>query len=148
MTEAKGSHNGDGQDGSHKNDFFTVLLVDGLAPVDGQLEAFLKAGGNFILKALSAEEAVAMTRRFEPNLILLDSEWKGASGLALLPDLLAVWPSAAVIVLAVKPSIRDAVEAMKMGAVEVLERPLDLKRLERAMDAQKALFMDREGGPD
>jgi DNA-binding NtrC family response regulator len=131
---------------SAKNSFFTTLLVDGKAPAQEGLEAFLKKEGHFVLKAESVKEALAMTQRFQPDLILLDSEWKGSSGLALLPDLLAVRASAAVIVLAVTPSIRDAVEAMKMGAVEVLERPLDMDRLKAAIDIQKALFT--VSGPD
>jgi DNA-binding NtrC family response regulator len=136
-----GAANGHPEHGlPQKNSFFTTLLVDGKAPTQEGLEAFLKKEGHFVLKAESAEEALAMTHRFQPDLILLDSEWKGSSGLALLPDLLAVRASAAVIVLAVTPSIRDAVEAMKMGAVEVLERPLDLKKLKVAIDIQKALF--------
>lgn len=133
------------QDGEvHKNAFFTTLLVDGTVPVDKELESFLKAEGHFILKAESAADAIAMTKRFQPDLILLDSQWKGSSGVALLPDLLAERSAAAVILLAVTPSIRDAVEAMKMGAVEVLERPIDFKKLKLAMDIQKALFMTDE----
>lgn len=133
----------------HKNSLFTTLLVDGKTPKEEKLEDFLKSEGHFVLKAESAEDAVAMTRRFQPDLILLDSQWKGSSGLALLPELLAERSSAAVIVLAVTKSIPDAVEAMKMGAVEVLQRPIDLKKLKLAMDIQKKLFMvGDDGGTD
>lgn len=138
----KGMHDGE----VHKNAFFTTLLVDGKEPVDKELETFLKAEGHFILKAESAADAVAMTKRFQPDLILLDSQWKGSSGVSLLPDLLAQRSVAAVILMSVTHSIPDAVEAMKMGAVEVLERPLDFKKLKMAMDIQKALFMS--GEPD
>lgn len=133
-----------GNGAPHKNALFTTLLVDGKAPAEKGLEAFLKEEGHFVLKAESAEEAVSMTLRFQPDLILLDSQWKGSSGLALLPELLAARSTAAVIVLAVTHSIPDAVLAMKMGAVEVLERPLDFAKLKLAMDTQKALFMGED----
>lgn len=131
-----------------KNALFTTLLVDGVAPTEKDLEVFLKEEGHFVLKAESAAEAVSMTLRFQPDLILLDSKWKGTSGLALLPELLAARSAAAVIVMAVTPSIPDAVLAMKMGAVEVLERPLDFKKLKVAMDTQKALFMGEDASGD
>jgi DNA-binding NtrC family response regulator len=125
---------------SQKNPFFTTLVVDGKFAIDGVLEAFLKSEGHFILKAESAEEALALTRRFKPDLILLDSQVEGISGVTLLSELLLVHDTAAVIMLALTPSVLEAVEAMKWGAVDVLERPLDLKKLKLAIDIQKALF--------
>lgn len=140
---ANGHHDGK----IEKNAFFTTLLVDGKVPVDAGLEDFLKTEGHFVLKSESAEDAVAMTHRFQPDLILLDSQWKGSSGVALLPELLAQCSSAAVILLAVTPSIHDAVEAMKMGAVEVLERPLNLKKLKQVIDIQKSFFNSGVASP-
>jgi DNA-binding NtrC family response regulator len=130
--------------GNGKGSLFTTLLVDGIGPADERLENFLKSEGHFVLKAESAADAVDMTRRFRPDLILLDSEWKGSDGLALLPALLTARASAAVIVMAITHSIPSAVLAMKMGAVEVLERPIDLSKLKQAIDIQKALFMSSE----
>jgi DNA-binding NtrC family response regulator len=125
---------------SQKNPFFTTLVVDGKFSIDGILEGFLKSEGHFILRAESAEEALALTRRFQPDLILLDSQVEGVSGVALLPELLLEHNLAAVIMLALTPSVLEAVEAMKWGAVDVMERPLDLKKLKLAVDIQKALF--------
>ena len=140
-------HKGASGDKAEKHPFFTTLLVDGSDAVeDEKLEAFLKAEGHFLLKAGSAEQGVAMTGRFHPDLIILDSEWRGGSGLAILPRLLAARASVAIIVIAASSSIPDAVEAMKMGAVEVLERPLDLKKLKAAVDLQKALFVSHQAG--
>jgi DNA-binding NtrC family response regulator len=125
---------------SQKNPFFTTLVVDGKFSIDGVLEGFLKSEGHFILKADSPQEALSLTRRFQPDLILLDSQVEGVSGVALLPELLMEHNLAAVILLALTPSVSEAVEAMKWGAVDVLERPLDLKKLKLAVDIQKALF--------
>ncbi len=129
---------GDGM--SDKNPFFTTLMVDGAFGAEGLLEDFLKSEKHFVIKAESAEEALAMTRRFQPDLILLDSEVAGVSGLVLLPELMLEHPTAAVIMLATTPRLSLAVEAMRWGAVDVLERPLDLAKLKAAIDIQKALF--------
>jgi DNA-binding NtrC family response regulator len=126
--------------GSRKNNFFTTLVVDNEASFASFLEEFFKIEGHFILRAVTAADAVEKTRQFQPDLILLSNQLKGDSGLTLLPELLLEHPSAAVIVMANQPSILEAVEAMKNGAVDYLERPLDLKKLKQAIDLQKAFF--------
>ena len=118
---------------------FTTLVIDAGAALDPPLEAFLRAEKHRILRAASAAEAKAQAREGHPDLILLDIRLQGGGGLALLPELLMEHAAAGVIVLAVKPSVSEAVEAMKMGAADVLERPLDMKKLKRAINVQKAL---------
>ena len=132
---------------NQKNPFFTTLVVDGRSNFIGILEDFLKTEAHSILRAESAEDAVAKTRQYQPDLILLDSELEGITGLALLGELLLEQNSAAVIMLAMHPSVPDAVEAIKRGAVDYLERPLDLKRLKQSIDIQKALFKDPPPAP-
>ncbi len=137
VTNGKASGNGAV---SEKNPFFTTLMVDGKFGAEGVLEAFLKAEGHFVLKAESAQEALDLTHRYLPDLILLDSEIEGVSSLGLLPELMLEHPTAAVIMLATTPRLSEAVEALKWGAADVLERPLDLDRLKRCIDIQKKLF--------
>jgi DNA-binding response OmpR family regulator len=123
-----------------KNSFFTILVLDSNYAIDNTLEDFLISQGYPILMAISAEEALTKTRQFEPDLILLDCELKGLNCLSLLPELLIEHPGAAVILLASRPEVSNVVEAIKLGAVDYFERPLDLHRLKSAIDAQKALF--------
>jgi two-component system, NtrC family, response regulator AtoC len=123
-----------------KNPYFTVLVLDSNYSIDSTLEDFLKSEGYPILMAQSAEEALAKTSRFEPDLILLDCELKGLTCLSLLPELLIACPSASVILLANRPSVSNVVEAMNLGAVDFFERPLDLQRLKIAIARQKAFF--------
>ena len=48
------------------------------------------------------------------------------------------------IMLARKPSISEAVEAIKLGAMDYFERPLDPQRLRHAIETQKALFKTQQ----
>jgi DNA-binding NtrC family response regulator len=123
-----------------RNPFFTTLVVDGDSSFDNFLEEFFRSEGHFILRASTALEALAKTREYLPDLILLDNELAGAGGLALMPELLMEHANAAVIVMAKRPSIAEAVESMKLGAADYLDRPLDPSRLKQAIDLQKALF--------
>ena len=123
---------------------FRTLVVDGNFFFTGFLEKFLEAEGHFILTASTLKDAIAKTRQFQPDLILLDSELDGTPGLALLGELLMEQSSAAVILLARQPSIADAVEAIKLGAMDYFERPLDPQRLRHAIEVQKLLFKNQQ----
>jgi DNA-binding NtrC family response regulator len=125
---------------AEKGSVFTTLVVNSQLTPDGVVKAFLYAEGHSILIADSAQNALDMTRQFQPDLILLDNEMEGVKGLALLPQLLFAQVSAAVVIMAFRASVLEAVEAIKLGAVEYIERPVDPKRLKRVIDIQKSLF--------
>lgn len=122
---------------------FRTLVVDGNFFFSGFLEKFLESEGHFILTAATVKDAIAKTRQFQPDLILLDNELEGHAGPALLAELLLEQASAAVILMARKPSISEAVEAIKLGAIDYFERPLDAQKLKHAIETQKALFKSR-----
>jgi two-component system response regulator AtoC len=133
----------DGEDlRKESNALFTILVLDSDFKIDGALERFLRSERYAFILAGSAEDALAKTRRFHPDLILLDCELKGVTCLSLLPELLSVHPRAAVILLASRPSVSSVVEAIQLGAVDFFERPLDLERLKSVIAMQKALFKD------
>jgi DNA-binding response OmpR family regulator len=125
---------------------FTILVLDSNFLMNGMLEAFLRSERYAFIMADSAEDALAKTRRFQPDLILLDCELKGLDRPSLLPELLLEHPRAAVIRLADRPSVSNVVEAMQLGAVDFFERPLDLQRLKAAIEMQRA-FSGIEGSP-
>ena len=125
---------------SQKNAFFTILVLDCDYCLDSVLEDFLRDEGYAVILAASAQEALAKTRAFEPDLILMDCELKGIDCLTLLPELLVEHPKAAVILLASRPEVSSVVEAIKLGALDFFERPYDLEKLKQAIEVQKALF--------
>ena len=131
-----------------QNAHFRTLVVDGNHFFGGFLEKFLENQKHFILTADSAQDAIAKTRQFQPDLILLDSGLEGVKGLELLGELLMEQASAAVIVLARKPSIPEAVEAIKLGALDYMEQPLDPQKLKEAIESQKQLFKIHNGAED
>jgi DNA-binding NtrC family response regulator len=125
---------------TQKNPVFTTLVIEEELTFDNFLKEFFKSSGNLVLRAASALEALAQVRLHWPDLILLNREMSGSNGLKFLPELLQEHPSAAVILMATNPKVPDVVEAMKQGAVDFLERPLDAQRLNKAIEEQKALY--------
>ena len=128
-----------GSTGNHKARFKTLVVETSLGYDAGLLE-FLAKEGHSVLRASSADEALTLAQQFEPDLVLLDNRIDGVGGAALLPEIMLEHSNAAVIMLASKPSVPDVVDAIKWGALDYLERPLDLTRLKRSIDVQMALF--------
>jgi two-component system response regulator FlrC len=122
-------------------DPYITLVVDGDLPLDPVIHACLGAGKHDIIRASNPKGALAKAGKFQPSLILLNCDLEGITGLELLPELLMQANGAAVIMMSSQPSIADAVEAMKNGAVDYLELPVDAKKLTKVIDAHKAYFV-------
>lgn len=90
--------------------------------------------------ALNVEAALSIARELRPQQIVLDLNLNGSSGLALIPELLAINPDCRVVVLTGYASIATAVDAVKLGAVQYLAKPVEI-------DAILAAFED-DDGPD
>ena len=126
--------------GPLKNPFFTTLVADDELSFEAFLAEFFKTQGYFILKAETAREALDCARKYLPDLILLNSTLGDVTGISLIQELLLEQPKAAVILMTFKPNVAEAVEAMKLGAVDYLQRPLDPEKVQAVIENQKALF--------
>jgi two-component system response regulator FlrC len=122
-------------------DPYITLVVDGDLPLDPVIHACLGAGKHDIIRASNPKGALAKAGKFQPSLILLNCDLEGITGLELLPELLMQANGAAVIMMSSQPRIADAVEAMKNGAVDYLELPVDAVKLTKVIDAHKAYFV-------
>jgi DNA-binding NtrC family response regulator len=125
---------------TQNNKAFTILVVESEISFIGVLKDFLKNEEHLILRAKSAAETLDMIHQHYPDLILLDRDIVGTDIIKLLPELLLEHPSAAIIMMATKPSFSEGIEAIKLGAVDYLERPVDIDKLKKAIDDQKMLY--------
>jgi DNA-binding NtrC family response regulator len=132
--------NSAGLNHSQKNAVFTTLVVEADLAYAEFLAEFMKNEGHYVLRADTAESALAMVRQHWPDLVLLNREMSGSNGLKFLPELLMEHPSAAVIMMASHSSASDAVEAIKLGAVDYMERPLNAEKMRTAIAVQRALY--------
>jgi len=119
---------------------FKILILDANQLIGEAAIEFLETEGHQVLHAGSAVEALALTSQFQPDLILLDNEVAHTPGHNLLSELLMEQTRAAVVVLAKHPKISDAVDAIRQGATDYVEGPLDLQKLGLAIESQKSTF--------
>lgn len=95
---------------------------------------YLAATGHDVERFSSAEVALATAKVTTPDLVLTDVQLGAMSGLELVRQLGQVDASIVRVVMTAHGSIQLAVEAMRAGAFEFIEKPLDLARLVRLVD--------------
>jgi len=76
-----------------------------------------------IVTVSSGEEALAMLERDHFDIILTDIKMPGLPGLRLLSTISTKYPDTAIIVITGYATVKTAVEAMKLGAVDFIPKP-------------------------
>ncbi len=100
----------------------TVLIADDHPVVREGLRGMLAAepGVTVIGEAGSGDEAVAMTRRHRPDVVLMDLRMPGGDGAQATAGVLAVAPETRVVVLTTYESDADIIRAVEAGATGYL----------------------------
>jgi two-component system, NarL family, nitrate/nitrite response regulator NarL len=88
-----------------------------------------------VAEASTAEEAMALALETRPDVLLLDIDLPGASGLDLLADLAPRLPETKIVMLTVSTAQRDATDAIRLGAAGYLTKDLDADALLRSVRA-------------
>lgn len=107
----------------------TVLLVDDEEEFVSALADRLEARGLDVETAENGEIALAKAEKRKFDAILLDMSMPGMNGLETLRGLLEINPDLQVILLTGRATLGQAVEAMKLGALDFLEKPADIETL-------------------
>jgi two-component system response regulator RegA len=94
------------------------------------------------LGAHSPEEALALAATHRPPRVILDLNLNGASGLALIPELLTLVPDCRIVVLTGYASIATAVDAIKLGAIQYLAKPVEIEAILAAFADEEAPSLD------
>ncbi|MBW7863885.1 MAG: sigma-54-dependent Fis family transcriptional regulator [Candidatus Hydrogenedens sp.] len=107
----------------------TVLVVDDDPGQRGLIEAFLLGQGFRVETAKSGAEAQARLAEGRPGMLISDVRMPGMTGLELLERVTKTHPGLPMLLVTAYPEIRDAVGAMRNGALDYLEKPIDLDEL-------------------
>jgi DNA-binding NtrC family response regulator len=111
----------------------SVLVVDDDVTVRETLADFFAALGYAARSAATASEGRQAAAAHAPDVVLVDLRLPDASGLTLLEALRADDPELGVIMLTGHADVATAVRAMQQGALDFLEKPVDLEALDAAV---------------
>jgi len=104
----------------------TVLIVDDDPGLCETLDEGLRLQGFDVHSASSGCQAMSLARRIACDLVVLDIRLPDISGLELMLLLRDACGLVPFLVMSGFMDVETAVRAMKMGAAEILEKPLDL----------------------
>jgi len=107
----------------------TVLLVDDEPDFVQVLSHRLESRDLSVETATSGEEALEKAREHVFDAIVLDMAMPGLSGVETLKALREINPDLQVIVLTGRATLAQAVEAMKAGALDLMEKPAEMDEL-------------------
>jgi len=120
-----------------------ILVVDDERNIRKNLSMMLEAAGYEVETASDGEAALAKSKEQHHDIAFVDLQMPKMGGLELLRHLRGLNPTLAVIILTAYGSVARAVEAMKLGAVDFLEKPFDPKAIR--LLAEEILLRQRLG---
>ncbi|MGD0822917.1 MAG: sigma-54 dependent transcriptional regulator [Desulfomonilia bacterium] len=107
----------------------TILIVDDEENIRLSLKGGLEDEGYNTLLASSGEEGFKIIEKQDVDLILLDIWMPGKDGLQILEEIKAAGFTIPVIIMTGHGSIETAIRATRLGALDFIEKPLDLNKI-------------------
>jgi len=124
-----------------------VLIVDDELEFIEALAERMSARGMIVTKSGSAVEALAEVKKKAFDVVVLDLQMPEMDGLEALKLLKAQKPEIQVILLTGHATVEKGIEAMKLGAMDLLEKPADLSVLTekiRKAQAKKMILVEKK----
>jgi DNA-binding NtrC family response regulator len=118
-----------------------ILVADDERNIRKNLAMVLESAGYQVEEARDGEEALASCRQTHPDIAFVDLHMPKMAGLDVLAHFRTLSPKTAVVIITAYGSAANAVEAMKLGAVDFLEKPFDPTII--AILAEEILFRQR-----
>lgn len=106
-----------------------LLVVDDEHLIRWSLEQNLKKQGYEVVTAGSGEDALRLVREEQPDLVLLDIQLPGISGIEVLEKIKEHDEDIIVIMVTANSGLENAVNAMRLGAHDYISKPFNLDEL-------------------
>jgi two-component system KDP operon response regulator KdpE len=106
-----------------------ILIVDDEKAIREALRTTLNAFGFRNHEAQNGEEALEVMRRVQFDVVLLDINMPGMSGIDICREIRRVAPGLGVIILTVRDSEDDLVNALEAGADDYITKPFHIREL-------------------
>jgi len=122
-----------------------LLLVEDEVSVREAFALRLGDHGYMVQTASSGEEALGLLRTAEPDILVLDLVMPNLTGLDVLARVKQTSPNLLVILVTARGTVKDAVEATKLGAFDFVAKSIDMEDLLHALSrATQLLTLQRQ----
>ncbi|MFP4524815.1 MAG: sigma-54-dependent transcriptional regulator [Bacteroidales bacterium] len=106
-----------------------ILAIDDEKTIRESLKEILEYENHEVELSADGEEAIELFKENKYDLVLLDIKMPQMDGIEVLEKLIGIAPDIPVIMISGHGSIDTAVDCIKKGAYDFIEKPLDLNRL-------------------
>ena len=107
-----------------------ILVADDHDSLRRGLARVLTEGGHDVVEASNGNAALERLHEGQFDVVLSDLKMGGSDGLDVLRTAKALHPSSAVILMTAFGSVHTAVEAMKVGAFDYVQKPFEIEEME------------------
>ena len=107
----------------------SVLIVDDLLSIHEMLEAVIQPTGFNTAFATDGEKALSRYKSEKFDLVLADIDMKPMDGITLLKQLKQYDPNAVIVIMTAYASTESAIQALKFGAFDYLQKPFRVNEL-------------------
>ncbi len=121
-----------------------VLIVDDESIIRNSLKQFCEKEGFTALTASSGIKALKVVEEESPGTVILDVHLPDTNGLELLKTIKTTIPGVAAILITGVADLHSAIEAMKMGALDYLEKPIDFNSLRKILNTLKTSVLPQD----
>ncbi len=106
-----------------------LLAVDNEPGMLALVERFAQGAGFDVASHGGGSEALKQIAALHPDVVLVDLQTPEMTGLDMLRAIREIEPACAVVLMTGRASVDTAIEAVKLGALDCLTKPLNLGRL-------------------
>src|SRR5471030_98603 len=124
----------------NQGDGLRLLIIDDESNHAEVVAESLERVGYQCVVATSGSAGAKMIEQEEPDVILTDLKMDGVDGLAILRKARQELPDTEVVVITGHGDVQTAVEAMKAGATNYLQKPVNLAELRAMVDKAAERF--------
>ncbi len=125
-----------------------ILIAEDDSRVGESLRLLLKKKGHEVVLAPNGKEALQLVRHKAVDLVITDVVMPKMDGIDLLEAVKGLRPETEVIVISAQGTIEKAVQAMKLGAFDFIEKPINPRVItllvERALEKQTLILQNRD----
>jgi len=115
-----------------------ILVIDDNETMREGLAAIVRRMGHEVVPAASGQEGVAAFRRGGVDFVITDLKMEGVGGLEVLAKVRELDPTCPTLIVTAFGSVETAVEAMRLGAFDFLQKPFSAEvvrlKVERALE--------------
>lgn len=122
-----------------------VLIIDDEKLIRWYLRENMEKSGYTVIDTEKGNEAIKLFSEHLPDIVLLDVNLTDISGIDVLSAIKSIDKDVPVIIITAFGNIKTAVEAMKLGAYDFIEKPFEVEKLNIVIEkALENAFLRRE----